>query len=74
MLVVGSLTLLAASLSEKLWVAGGALLTVVLGVVLLYWIDQEWLTRDRRAAHHGASEAPPPTLPPAEDGDEPPTT
>jgi hypothetical protein len=28
------------------WVAGGALLTLALGIALLYWIDQEWRSID----------------------------
>ena len=35
-------------LSEYLWVGGGAVLTIALGAGLLYWIDQEWCTVDRK--------------------------
>jgi hypothetical protein len=34
---------------EFLWIGGGAVLTLVLGVALLYWIDQEWSVIDGRA-------------------------
>ncbi|MGD8453455.1 MAG: hypothetical protein PVJ57_16705 [Phycisphaerae bacterium] len=65
MIPIERLPLLAATLNEQLWVAGGALLTIGLGVALLYWIDQEWAARDRRAAGHDVA-------PPADADDEPP--
>jgi hypothetical protein len=46
--------------AEYLWVAAGALVTLALGLALLYWIDQEWRALDeKRRAHHA-----PPAVPP----------
>ena len=47
------------SIGEHLWVGGGALLTVALGVALLYWTDQEWRSRDREQRRRRNSAVPP---------------
>ena len=46
------------SIGEHLWVGGGALLTVALGVALFYWADQEWRSRDRERRRPADSAAP----------------
>ena len=33
--------------AEYLWVGGGALLTLAIGLAVLYWIDQEWRSLDQ---------------------------
>ena len=58
------------------WVAGGALLTLALGIALVYWIDQEWRSIDAKRRESelppappegGSSPAPPPgAIPPQE--------
>lgn len=34
--------------AEYLWVGGGVLLTLAIGLALLYWIDQEWRSLDQK--------------------------
>lgn len=49
--------------TEYLWVAGGVILTLAIGLALLYWIDQEWRTLDQKRPR---SDVPP--VPPADNG------
>lgn len=40
-------------LAQYLWVAAGALVTAIMGLAILYWIDQEWRRLDRMGERAG---------------------
>ena len=67
--------MLSAVVVDYLWVGGGAILTLVLGVALLYWIDAEWQTLDRRHRQLPDASRPPaeaPALKPPDESAAPP--